>query len=169
MLWHQETSLMNPSNVTIRLRKGYRLPDGTYCAPRLIWTDLRRDQNYGFGIFDIRSLNHASIAHLHNFPYAIPGRSVLLHLKNSTSFIFEAGTEEDAVRLVRGLRSAIARLSYNLVIGNLDVSCELLDLGPGMEPKRKQRSGYLEFDWSRAMDDVTEQLIENAVSSTFEV
>ncbi|MGK3750626.1 MAG: hypothetical protein ACI8RD_002926 [Bacillariaceae sp.] len=165
MLWHQETSAMNPMNVTIRLKKGF-VSDGTYCAPRLIWTDPRKDQNYGLDIFDIQSLERADVllVQLENFPCAMPGRSVCLHLKNSTSFIFEAGTEEDALRFVRGVRWVVARLAYNLVIGNLDVSCELLELG--LMDARSPRSTLMEFDWSRAMDDVTEHLVEKTLSST---
>ena len=165
MLWHQETSAMNPTNVTIRLKKGF-VSDGTYCAPRLIWTDPRKDQNYGLDIFDIQSLERADVllVQLETFPCAIPGRSVCLHLKNSTSFIFEAGTEEDALRFVRGVRWIVARLAYNLVIGNLDVSCELLELG--IMDARSPRSTLMEFDWSRAMDDVTEHLVEKTLSST---
>jgi hypothetical protein len=165
MLWHQETSAMNPTNVTIRLKKGF-VSDGTYCAPRLIWTDPRKDQIYGLDIFDIQSLERVDIllVQLENFPYAIPERSVCLHLKNSTSFIFEAGTEEDALRFVRGVRWVVARLAYNLVIGNLDVSCELLELG--LMDARSPRSTLMDFDWSRAMDDVTEHLVEKTLSST---
>jgi len=163
MLWHQETSAIDPTTVVLRLKKGYRLPSGTYCAPRLIWTDLRNNHNYGFDVFDIRSLDHASMLHLKDFPYAIPGRSVLLHLRNSTSYIFEAGTEEDVARFVRGIKWVIARLARNLILGNFEGSCEMLDLGFGV------RSTGSEFDWSRAMDDVTDILIDNALASTFEV
>lgn len=170
MLWHEETSSIDPTPVVIRLKRGYRLPNGTYCAPRLIWTDLRENHNYGFDVFDIRSLDHATMLQLKDFPYAIPGRSVLLHLKNNTSFIFEAETEDDVMRFVRGIKWAIARLTYNLAVGNLDGTCELLDLGL-VDPKRRntRRSTLLEFDWSRAMDDVTELLIDNALESAFEI
>ena len=184
LLWHEEAPAMDPRNVIIRLKRGYRTLNGAYCAPRLIWTDRRESLNYGFDIFDIQSLERADILHLKKFPYAMPGRSMLLQLKNSTSFIFEAGTEEDAFRFVRGVRWIVTRLAYNLVIGNLDVSCELLDLGL-IEPRSTARatcskpespgnrstgrSALTEFTWSRAMDDVTEQLIDNAIASRFEV
>ena len=163
MLWHQETSAIDPTTIILRLKRGYRLPSGTFCAPRLIWTDPRINQNYGFDVFEIRSLNHANMLHLKDFPYAIPGRSVMVHLKNNTSFIFEAGTEEDVMRFVRGIKWAIARLAYNLVTGNLDGSCELLDLG-----LVEAIGSNSQLDWSRAMDDVTEIMISKAWAS-FEV
>lgn len=170
MLWHRETSTIDPNTVVLRLKRGWRLPNGTFCAPRLIWTDLRNNQNYGFDIFDIRSLGHASVLHLKDFPYAIPGRSVMLHMKNAPSFIFEAGTEEDVSRFVRGIQWVIARFTQNLVLGNLDGCCELLDLGQ-MESFDMNARGltHSEFDWSRAMDDVAEILIESALASTFEI
>jgi hypothetical protein len=170
MLWHEETSSIDPTTVVIRLKRGYRLFNGSYCAPRLIWTDLRQNHNFGFDVFDIRSLEYANMLQLKDFPYAIPGRSVLLHLKDNTSFIFEAGTEEDVMRFVHGIKWVISRLSYNLVVGNLDGASELLDLGL-VDPKRinTRRSARSEFDWSRAMDDVTELLIDNALESALEI
>ena len=54
MLWQQYAASMNPTTVIVRLKKGYRMPNGECCAPRLIWTDLRSKQNYGFDIFDIK-------------------------------------------------------------------------------------------------------------------
>lgn len=171
LLWHEEAPAMDPRNVIIRLKRGYRTLNGAYCAPRLIWTDRRQGLNYGFDIFDIQSLERAEILQLNKFPYAMPGRSMLLQLKNSTSFIFETGTEEDALRFVRGVRWIVTRLAYNLVIGNLDVSCELLDLGL-IKPRSTARDickPESPGTWSRAMDDVTEKLIDNAIASRFEV
>lgn len=164
MLWHQETSSMDPTTIVVRLKQGYRLANGRYCAPRLIWTDVRNNENYGFDVFEIKSLDHASVLHLKDFPYAMPGRSVLLHLRNSSTFIFEAGTEEEMMRFVCGIRWVVARMAHNLAVGNVDGSCEMLDLGFS-DPKR--RSMFAEFDWSRAMDDVTEAMIDNALASSF--
>jgi len=170
LLWHQETSASDPRNVFVRLKRGYRLLDGTYCAPRLIWTDHRKDLNYGFDMFDIHSLEHADRLQLSNFPYTVPECSVVLQLKNSTSFIFESGTERDAMRFVRGIRWIVGRLTYNLVVGSLDINRELLDLGLMEPPTSSTESTFFtHLDWSRAMDDLTEQLIENAVASRFEV
>eukprot|EP00531_Pseudo-nitzschia_arenysensis_P017959 CAMPEP_0116134444 /NCGR_PEP_ID=MMETSP0329-20121206/10648_1 /TAXON_ID=697910 /ORGANISM="Pseudo-nitzschia arenysensis, Strain B593" /LENGTH=613 /DNA_ID=CAMNT_0003629153 /DNA_START=59 /DNA_END=1900 /DNA_ORIENTATION=+ len=170
MLWHQDTSSIDPSPVLMRLKKGNRLPNGRYCSPRLIWTDLRKKQNHGFEIFDIRSLDPASMLHLKEFPYAIPGRSVLLHLNNSQTFIFEAGTEMDMARFVQGMRLLISRLTRSLVTGNLDESCDFLDMGLWGDHRKKRQVRKSDVDWTRAMDDVTEAMIENAlVSMTFEV
>ncbi|VEU41450.1 unnamed protein product [Pseudo-nitzschia multistriata] len=163
LLWHQETSGVDPKNVIVRLKRGFRTTRGTYCAPRLIWTDHQNGLNYGFDVFDIQSLERADIMHLRNFPYAMPGRSMLLQLKNATSFIFEAGTEGDAERFVRGVRLVVTHLAYNLVVANLGVGSDLLNICH--VETESTSSDRLESDWFRAMDDVTEQLIDNAIAS----
>jgi hypothetical protein len=112
-------------------------------------------------------LRKADTLELENFPFAMPGRTICLLLKNGNCFIFEASTEDDAFRFVRGIRWVVARLAFNLVIGNLDVSCELLDVGlADNENLNSPRSAVMEFDWSIAMDDVTHYLVEKALPST---
>lgn len=165
MLWHKESSVMNPATVRIRLKKGYRCMDGAFCAPRLVWADDTKGQKYGVDLFDIQSLKKADTLELENFPYAMPGRTVCLKITNGGSFILEARSEDDAFRFVRGICWVVSRLAFNLVIGNVDVSCELLDLGL-MEGPATSHSSLMEFDWSRAMDDVADQLVEKALAAT---
>lgn len=175
---------MNPTTVTMELKKGHRCPDGTHCGPLLVWSEIE-DENgdhggtkkhysptYGVSLFDIGSLERADPLQLENFPFAIPGRTICLNVKTaggSDRLIFEATSEDDASRMVRGMKLVVARLARNLVMGNLEVSCELLDLvdGDGRfgigSPNRSRRSA-MEFDWSRAMDDVAEQLIETTLA-----
>ena len=165
MLWHQETSVMNPTTITVHLKKGYRCFDGTFCAPRLTWKDERKGDDYEIDLFDILSLKKADTLELANFPYAMPGRTVCMKISNGTLFIFEATSEEDAYRFVRGIRWVVSRLAFNLVIGNVDVSCELLDLGL-MEESPTPGTSVMEFDWSRAMDDVADQMLEKTLVTT---
>jgi hypothetical protein len=49
----------------------------------------------------------------------------LLKLIQGRKFVFEANSEQDAAWFVHGMRWVIAQFSFNLVIGNVDVSCEL--------------------------------------------
>ncbi|KAL3917435.1 MAG: hypothetical protein SGILL_004715 [Bacillariaceae sp.] len=165
MLWHKETSALNPATVTVRIVKGYRSDDGTFCGPRLSWRDDAKDENYEVDLFDIQSLKKADTLELANFPYAMPGRTVCMKFSTGIWFIFEARSEDDAFRFVRGIRWVISRLAFNLVIGNVDVSCELLDLGL-VEENSSPMSTVQEFDWSRAMDDVTDQLVEKSLATT---
>jgi hypothetical protein len=165
MLWHDEKFAMHPTDVTILLKKGHKCSNGTFCAPRLVWVGKTKDQNNSVDLFDIQSLNRADAFELTQLPLAIPSRSFRMQLSNGRSFIFEAATDDDAWRFIRGLRWVVARLAFNLAIGNLDVSCELLDFG-FVEGFGKSRSALMEFNWSRAMDDVTDQLVEKSFSSS---
>ncbi|KAG7351989.1 hypothetical protein IV203_008037 [Nitzschia inconspicua] len=165
MLWHKETAVMNPATVRICLKKGYRCMDGTFCAPRLVWSDDSKGQKYGVDLFDILSLTKADTLELENFPYAMPGRTVCLKIVNGGSFILEARSEEDAFRFVRGIRWVVSRLAFNLVIGNVDVSCELLDLGLVDSPAVARPSCMVELDWSRAMDDVADHLVQKTLAA----
>jgi hypothetical protein len=166
MLWHKETAVMNPATVRIQLKKGYRGMDGTFCAPRLVWSDDSKGQKYGVDLFGIQSLTKADPLELENFPYAMPGRTVNLKIANGGSFILEARSEDDAFRFVRGIRWVVSRLAFNLVIGNVDVSCELLDLGLMESPGVSRPSSLMEFDWTRAMDDVADHLVEKTLAAT---
>ena len=159
MLWHEEPKSMNPSEIQLILKPGHITPEGSHCGPRLFWTDSDKNSPYGFSVFDIRSLVGAHPTHLQDYPFAIPGRTVFLRLTRGRDFVFEAKSEEDAKRFVHGLRWSIARLSFNLVIGNLDVSCELLDVGLKGAPT----SLIEQAEWTRAMDDVTDQLVQKSV------
>jgi hypothetical protein len=163
--WHSEPMSMAPHFVTMHLRLGRRAPSGSQCGPRLVWVDIKTpDNTFGIDLFDIRSLDKAGAMHLKDYPYAIPGRSIFLKLTRGRDFVFEAGTEEQARRFIHGMRWVVARLAFNLVIGNLDVSCELLDVGL-MNGKKKVRpdTALEESRWTKAMDDVTNQLVDKSL------
>jgi hypothetical protein len=161
MLWHKEQASMKPAPVTLRLKGGHQTPNSTQCCPRLVWSDQKNDR-YGFSLFQIRSLERAKPSHLKDVPFAIPGRSICLKLHGDKYFVFEASSEDDAWRFVHGLRWVIARLSFNLVIGNVEVSCELLDVRIKTN-EAKSPSLFEEFERAKAMDDVTEQLVDSLV------
>lgn len=161
MLWHKESSSMQPSTATLFLKPGYRSQDGLHNEPGLTWADAKQKRvSYGFSLFAIRSLERAHSRKLQGYPSAIPGRSVFIRLTGGRELVFEAKSEQDCLWFVHGLRWLIARLSVNLVIGNLDVSCELLDVGGG---RSSSKSLLEEAECMRAMDDVTDQLVEKSV------
>lgn len=166
ILLHKVHNSMKPSRVVLKIKPGYRTTDGSHCEPCLVWTDSELQISYSFSLFDVRSLEGADSAHLQEYPFAIPGRSVLLRLTRDRDFVFEAKSEKDAQRFVHGMRWAIARLAVNLVIGNLDRSCELLDFGVDSRPPK---SLLEEAEWTRAMDDVTDQMIAKSVFHEMEL
>jgi hypothetical protein len=165
LLWHKEKVSINPSRVTLCLKPGYDTPGGSYCGPRLFWADrsikLDKTTSGNLNLFDIHSLERAKPIHLGDYPFAIPGRSIFLKLTRGREFVFEANSEQDAAWFVHGMRWVIARFSFNLVIGNVDVSCELLDLGLKERPAKAPRTLFEEALWARAMDDVTDQLVDS--------
>ena len=164
--WHKEAASMNPSKIKMIIKRGYRTLNGSHCGPRLVWADRKDPEDvYGIDLFDIRSLEKASAIHLKDYPFAIPGRSMFLTLTRGGDFVFEASTEQHAHRFIHGMRWIVARLTFNLIIGNLDVSCELLDLVQEIDGTVKQHpdSSEEEASWTKAMDEVTNQLVDKTV------
>ena len=168
MLWHKEQASMNPAPVTIRLKPGHYQSSGlssSHCGPRVVWSDQSNDR-YGVNLFHVLSIDRAKPDHLKDFPFAIPGRSVCLKLKDDQYFVFEANSEDEAWRFVHGLRWVIARLTFNLVIGNVDVSCELLDARTMKTyGAAKPSSLFQEFEQTKAMDDLAEQMVSSLAAA----
>jgi len=79
-------------------------------------------------LFDISSITRPTASALRNFPLACPRHCFLLTLSDGDLLLFESQTEADVKRIVLGLRWTIAKLSFNIVIGNPDMCEELLPL-----------------------------------------
>ena len=164
--WHKEQASMCPTKIRLNIKPGYRKPNGCFCGPRLGWFDVDDVGNtFGIDLFDIRALERASPRNLTDYPYAIPSRSVVLKSSRLGDFVFEARTEAGARHFIHGMRWVVARLAFNLIIGNLDVSCELLDVGLIVEKgmHRAPDTPLEEAHWTNAMNDVTNQLIEKSI------
>jgi hypothetical protein len=166
--WHKEQASMTPLKVKMHLKPGYRAPNNNFCAPRLGWADTKHpDDKFGIDLFDIQSLDRATPSNLNDYPFAIPSRSIFLKLTRGRDFVFEASSEGEARRLIHGFRWIVARLAFNLVIGNLEVSCELLEVGllteDGQSRQRSPQTPLEEARWTKAMDDVTSQLVDKSI------
>ena len=164
--WHKEQVSMFPSKVNMTIKPGYRKPNGCFCGPRLGWFDVDdADDTFGIDLFDIRSLERPSPIDLQDYPYAIPSRTIVLKSSRLGDFVFEATTEAVTRRFIHGMRWVVARLAFNLVIGNLDVSCELLDVGVGTDngKQRAPETPLEEAHWTNAMNDVTNQLMAKSI------
>jgi hypothetical protein len=167
--WQKETMTMNITTVALRLKPGHRTLKGTYCGPRLVWKESEFE-TYGVDLFAIQMLERASPVQLREYPYAIPSRTVYLLMSKDQEFVFEAPTENDAFRFIHGMRWLIARLTFNMVIGNMDVVCELLEIraATGFGGKGGETSLAKDSRRGIAMDDVTEQLVERATINCFD-
>lgn len=119
-------------------------------------------------LFDIRSLEKASPLQLQAYPFAIPGRSIVVRCTSDKEMVFEAPNEAEALRFIHGMRWVVARLAFNLIIGNLDVCCELLNVAKGTEERKYPSSLQEEALWAKAMNEVTHKLVEKSVFQTAE-
>lgn len=145
-----------PTEVTAYLQLGTEADTVGFCEPCLQFLAHDGIPLVSVDLFDVRSLEKATAMQLQSYPLAVPGNSLLIRT-NPGDFVFEAKDEEDAVRIVHGMRWLIARLSFNLIIGNVNVSCELLDVG---RKAFKQRVG--DSNRAKAMNDLTNHLVDKS-------
>lgn len=164
MLWYKERSSAAVS-VKLYLQNGHQSETKDYCGPALVWADENeKDQFYGVSLFDIRSLDRVTSAQLEG---QNARRSILIRLSKGNNFVFEAESEDDAFRFLHGMKWMIARFSFNLILGNLDVSREMIDIGSvklePYNPSRSPRSLLEEAEAAKAVDDVTIQMMDKCI------
>lgn len=163
---HHKAGVARPTKCLAFLQQGFN-ENGRYRAPLLVWKPVEEE---GGGcivdLFSILSVDKAAPMHLKRYPLAMPGRTV--SLETNEEVVLELRSEQDAYRFVHGMRWIIARLSFNLIIGNLSVSCEMLDVGRkencdrfGLSPSNSEE----ESQWMAAMNDVTCELVSHARDS----
>ena len=158
LIWHKPSedgrTFDNPIEIVAFLERGFLQEEGNFAGPRLAWYSTSGAALGAIDLLDIRSLVKASPLQLSEFPFAMPGNSLILKLHNSfDELVLEADSTLDARRFIHGLRWVVARLAFNLIIGNREVSCELLELRDGPQINSKT-------EMKKAMNDVTIQLIE---------
>ena len=155
--WQKEMMEMTPKSVVLRLKPGWKKPEGTFCGPRITW-HLDEFEAYGINLFDIMTLDHATPAQLKEYPFAVPSRTVHVSMNRGQEFVFEAPSKDAALRFVYGMKLLVARLSFSLVTGNMDDIVELLDLKPpgNMVKRRTQPHTSLPV---AAIDDLSQELL----------
>lgn len=164
LIWHKPSpdvqNFENPIDIVAFLELGFLQEGGSFAGPRLAWYDESGKALGAIDLLDIRSLTKASPMQLQDFPFAIPGNSLILKLHNSESdLVLEASSPTASRSFIHGLRWVVARLAFNLIIGNKDVCCEMLEVQDS--PCRD-----LNTEMNKAMNDVTKQLVEKAAFST---
>lgn len=152
-----DDSLAGPLKAHAYLRDGKQCIGGEFCGPWLVWYTGDIHARKGIDLFDIRSLDKASALQLEQYPLAIPGRSLFLRMNEGSDYVFEMQDETSAIQFVHGMRWLIARLSFNLIIGNVNVSCEMLELD-----ESKIRSRLVESHRNSAMNDLTNHLVDKS-------
>jgi hypothetical protein len=162
-----KSSLKRPTKHIFFIQPGTLAKCGRYVGPSLVWKAMDSNLIGEVDLFDVSSLDKASARQLADYPLAMPGRSLFIRTIQGAEYVFEAKTEDQAVRFVHGMRWVIARLTFNLIIGNVNVSCELLDVERGNEEdhnaaeKIPQTPGG-EVQWTIAMNEVASHLVDKA-------
>ena len=157
-----------PLKVHSSIKLGSRSQRRECCGPKYVWESIdgSNDVSGEIDLFDIATLDKATVHQLGDYPLAMPGRSIFIRLKRGAEYVFEALSDDDALRFIHGMRWVIARLAFNLIIGNLGVSCELLDVersgDPDSEAGRFPQTLKQEANWTKAMNDVTCHLVDQA-------
>jgi hypothetical protein len=162
-------ALRRPSKNIALLRRGIQTRSGHYSGPKLVWNEVKGDEKGEIDLFAIRSIENATTLELEDYPYAMPGRSLFLRLNKGDDYVFEARDATEALRFVHGMRWLIARLAFNLIIGNVSVACELLDVWDatniedryGMFPSSVRE----ETRWTMAMNEATTHLVQEVSTS----
>ena len=153
MICHGQGS-MDPLQVVVFIEEGFMKEDGHYTSPRLAWY-LRDGGPQGFAdLLEIQSAEKATFSQLKVYPFAMPGNSLILRFYSPTEtpLVLETQNGQEARRFIHGIRWVVARMAFNMVIGNSKVTCELLDVPPVLE------------DSINAMNDMTNLLVEKALS-----
>ena len=162
-------SLRRPTKNLAFIKRGIPEYGSKFKGPRFVWKEINGTDEGELDLFDICSLEKATALELENYPLAMPGRSMFFRTHKGVDYVFEARNVEEALRFVHGMRWLIARLAFNLIIGNVSVSCELLEVERnnkaddcyGMFPSTLKE----ESQWTNAMNTTTSHLVSKASSS----
>lgn len=137
--------------------------------PRLVWEvrgnlSPRRKKkliprmlsNEALSLFDISSVQMASESiNIESFPDAEAQNSILITMNDGTVHLLEAESDADARTIVHGLRWIIARLTFNIIVGNVSVVADMLSIDDGDGPHELS---------VEIMHNVTAQLVKKASS-----
>jgi hypothetical protein len=162
-----KNSLKRPTKHIFFIQPGTLAKCGRYVGPSLVWKAMDSNLIGEVDLFDVSALDKASARQLAEYPLAMPGRSLFIRTNQGVEYVFEAKTEEQAVRFIHGMRWVIARLTFNLIIGNANVSCELLDVEGSNEEddddaEKLPQTPIEEAQWTIAMNEVTSHLVDKA-------
>lgn len=162
-------SFSRPSKMTAFLRLGSEPREEAlaFVGPKLTWHAYDGVMAGRIDLFDIRSVDKMPALQLQQYPLAMPGRSLILKMHRSPDCVFEAMDEEAALRFVHGLRWVVARLAFNLIIGNTNVSCELLNIGKqttNNKTRRVPETVEKEAQWTNAMNGLTNHLVDKSAA-----
>jgi len=131
--------------------------------PNLVWEVIEHSprkrryhsaQRECISLFDISSVQKAAESiNLNAFRHAVPEKSILITLNDDSVCLFEANDVSEAKKIIHGLRWIEARLTFNIIVGNVHVCSEMLSMS--------DQRGISELT-SELMMEVTDQLVEKS-------
>jgi len=136
LVWHEVQNsqcYIRPTSIRLFLRLS-GLGDGNESQePVFVWDPTTeqadsscRDRLGCMPLFDIKSVEKAGSTTIHSYPFAIPNNSLVLTMNNGNVMFLETKHEIERQRLVHGIQSVVARLSYLVIFGSKEVCNELL-------------------------------------------
>ncbi|GAX20666.1 hypothetical protein FisN_32Hh055 [Fistulifera solaris] len=157
---HTDDAMAEPLRARAYLENGKKGKGGDFWGPWLVWLIGDSSVRKGIDLFDIHSLDKASALQLDQYPLAIPGRSLLLLMNEGPDHVFEVQDEASAIYFVHGIRWLIAHLSFNLIAGNVQVSCDMLEVNDYQNPWQESHQTSL-------MNDLTNFLVDKSATAVW--
>lgn len=191
LTWHKAQAAQyyeRPKQVTTSIELG-KCKNGSFAEPKLSWevgstsgdnssvtsssltSSTQGKDIHQVDLFDIISVEKAGAMNFHSYPFAIPSNSFFVALSNGSTILMEAKNPMEQQRIIAGLSQMMARLTYNLIAGDIDVCWDLFacsDSVANMEAENISPENLTveELDlWfiSKAMNDVTHRLVEKSM------
>uniref|UniRef100_A0A7S2UPH2 Uncharacterized protein n=1 Tax=Attheya septentrionalis TaxID=420275 RepID=A0A7S2UPH2_9STRA len=183
LMWHkrvvnESAIISHPISVRAFLQLG-AVDESTdvFKGPRLIWDKVESskekmgkaslpdgisNRSGNFDLLDIQSIDKAGIMDLKEYPFAIPGTSFFLNFSGGDPLLFETSSEFEQDRVVNGIRQLVARLSFELIMGNnKGISKKVISLQGINIPD--SLNGVQDLLIAKAVSDITNELVEKTL------
>jgi hypothetical protein len=182
-MWHKRVAnetatISHPTSVRAFLQLG-AVDESTdvFKGPRLIWDKVESvkekmgkaalphgisNRSGNLDLLDILSIDKAGIMDLKEYPFAIPGTSFFLNFSGGDPLLFETSSEFEQDRVVNGIRQLVARLSFELIMGNnKGISKKVISLQGINIPD--SLNGVQDLLIAKAVSDITNELVEKTL------
>lgn len=131
--------------------------------PNLVWEEAdysqkrskyRHGPRESISLFDISTVQNAVDSIKSSaFPDEVAEHSILITLDDDSIYLFETEDRHEARKIIHGLRWIMARLTFNIIVGNVHVCSEMLSMD--------DQIGISDLT-SDIFSDVTNQLVEKS-------
>lgn len=159
LTWHQaQTSqyYQRPKSLNVTLTLDSQ-------TPKFLLTS---SNNFTLDLFDILSFEHAQDVNFHSYPFAIPSNSFFVSVSQDRKMLLEAKDPNEKQRIVYGLEQLIAKLSHDLIAGEIDLCWDLCSNHPPKEeevcPDFFTKEEMELWFVSQVMNDVTHRLVQKS-------